>query len=150
MKWAHKAADKGNAHAMDFMGWMFFRGKGVKRNPQIHPSYFDAASTKTASASWNLGLCYFGAQNVDSDIPKALESWKNLTAKGCEFTATNATILYLSADGIAPDTAEAWQLAKRTAELNDTKSLVLLREIEFQAGKLFLRSDSNLYCIGSK
>ena len=35
MKWAHKAADAGNAEAMDFVGFAYLRGAVVKRNPSI-------------------------------------------------------------------------------------------------------------------
>ena len=40
MRWAHLAADRGNAEAMDFVGWMFFQGLGVKHDPAIAAGYF--------------------------------------------------------------------------------------------------------------
>jgi TPR repeat protein len=33
MQWAHKAADAGNADALDFVGFAYLRGAVVKRNP---------------------------------------------------------------------------------------------------------------------
>ncbi|MFO1491708.1 MAG: tetratricopeptide repeat protein [Kiritimatiellia bacterium] len=44
MRWAHLAADQGNANAMDFVGWMFFVGRGVERQPHIAAGYFKAAA----------------------------------------------------------------------------------------------------------
>src|SRR4051794_12613907 len=35
MRWAHLAADKGDAAATDFVGWMFFRGTGVRHSPKL-------------------------------------------------------------------------------------------------------------------
>jgi hypothetical protein len=36
MLWAHKAADAGNAEALDFVGFAYLRGAVVKRNPDCH------------------------------------------------------------------------------------------------------------------
>ncbi len=82
MRWAHLAADKGDAAAMDFIGWMFFRGTGTQHNPKLAVGYFSAAADKSPSAAWNLGQCYFGAQGVEQDIPKALEAWQKAAALG--------------------------------------------------------------------
>ena len=35
LRWAHLAADLGDAGARDFVGWMYFEGLGVKRSPEI-------------------------------------------------------------------------------------------------------------------
>ena len=40
MQWAHRAADAGNADAMDFVGFAYLRGAVVKRNPVIAFGYF--------------------------------------------------------------------------------------------------------------
>ena len=136
MRWAHLAADRGDAAAMDFVGWMFFAGLGVKHNPTIAASYFKAAAEESATAAWNLGQCYFGAQGVEQDVPKALEAWKKAAAMGHGRAASTAAMAYLAGDGIAPDAAEARKLATRAAELNDPNGLVVLGEIHFQAGEI--------------
>ncbi len=74
MRWAHLAADRGDAAAMDFVGWMFFQGLGVKHNPTVAAGYFKAAAGESAAAALNLGQCYFGAQGVEHDVPKAWRS----------------------------------------------------------------------------
>ena len=43
---------------------------------------------------------------------------------------------YLSGEGVAPDAALARKLAERAAELNDPSGLVVLGEMQFQAGDL--------------
>jgi TPR repeat protein len=136
MRWAHLAADRGDAAAMDFVGWMFFEGLGVKHDPAIAAGYFKAASGESAAAAWNLGQCYFGAQGVEQDIPKALEVWKRAAAMGHGRAASSAAMAYLAGEGVAPDAAEARRLAARAAELNDLSGLVVLGEIQFQAGEL--------------
>jgi hypothetical protein len=136
MRWAHLAADRGDAESMDFVGWMYFAGLGVMRNPTIAAGYFKAAAEKSAQAAWNLGQCYFGAQGVDQDIPKALELWKKAAAMGSGRAASTAAMVYLAGDGVAPDPAEARALATRAAELNDPAGLVVLGQIQFQVGEI--------------
>ncbi len=72
----HTHANKGEAAAMKFVGWMYFRGISVTQNPPLAAGYFKSAADKSATAAWNFGQCYFAAQGVEHDIPKALEAGK--------------------------------------------------------------------------
>ena len=136
MKWAHLAADGGNADAMDFVGSAYLRGAIVKRNPGIALGYFKAAAAESSQAAFNLGQCYFGAQGTEQDIPKALEYWKKAADAGHGRAAACAAMAYFSGEGIAPDPVQARQLAERAAGLNDPSGLVVLGEMQFQAGEL--------------
>ena len=136
LQWAHRAADEGNADAMDFVGFAYLRGSVVKRSPEIAFGYFKEAAEKSAQAAFNLGQCYFGAQGTEQDIPKALDCWKKAAAKGHGRAASTAAMALLSGEGVAPDGAEARRLAERAAELNDSSGLVVLGEVQFQAGEL--------------
>ncbi len=136
MKWAHRAADAGNAEAMDFVGFAYLRGAVVKRNPDIAFGYFKAAADESAQAAFNLGQCYFGAQGTEQDCAKALEWWKKAAERGHGRAASTAAMALLSGEGIALDAAEARRLAERAAELNDPSGFIVLGEIQFQAGEL--------------
>lgn len=136
MRWAHLAADSGNAAGMDFVGWMFFTGHGVRQNATIAVGYFKAASGKSATACWNLGQCYFAAQGVEQDVGKALDAWKKAADMGHGRAASAAAMAYLSGECVPSDPNAARELAARAAELNDPSGLVVLGEIEFQAGKI--------------
>ena len=136
MQWAHRAVDAGNADAMDFVGVAYLRGAVVKRSPVIAFGYFKSAAEKSAAAAFNLGQCYFGAQGTEQDIPKALDWWKKAAAKGHGRAASTAAMALLSGEGVAPNATEARRLAERAAELNDPSGLVVLGEIQFQAGEL--------------
>jgi len=135
MRWGHMAADKGNADAMDFVGFMYLRGASVEQNSEIAVGYFKAGAEKSAAAAWNLGQCYFAAGGVPQDVPKALELWKKAAVKGHGRAASTAAMAYLSGEGIEPDARQARKLAERAAELNDPNGLVLLGEMHFQAGE---------------
>ena len=136
MRWAHRAADQGNAAAMDLVGWMFFVGRGVERQPHIAAGYFKAAAGESAAAAWNLGQCYFAAQGVEHSIPKAMEVWESAAAMGHGRAASTAAMTYLSGEGVAKDPVRGRRLAGRAAELNDPGGLVVLGELQFQAGEL--------------
>jgi len=136
MKWAHQAADAGNADALDFVGFAYLRGAVVKRNPAIAIAYFKAAADESAQAAFNLGQCYFGAQGTEQDCPEALGWWKKAAEKCHGRAAATAAMAYLSGEGVAPDLEQARRLAERAAELNDPSGLVLLGEMQFQAGEV--------------
>ncbi len=136
MQWAHRAADAGNADAMDFVGFAYLRGSVVKRSPEIAFGYFKTAAEESVQAEFNLGECYFGAQGTEQDCAMALEHWKNAAARGHGRAASTAAMALLSGEGVAPDAAEARRLAERAAELHDPSGLVVLGEMQFQAGEL--------------
>jgi len=136
LRWGHLAADRGDAAAMDFIGHAYLTGRGVKRNPSVAFGYFRAAASTSAQAAFNLGQCYFGAQGVELDIPKALESWKKAAEMGNGRAAVNAAMVYLSGEGVPANPQEARRLAARSAELGDVSGLVVMGEIHFQAGEI--------------
>ena len=136
LAWAHRAADQGNADAMDFVGFTYLRGAVVKRCPEVAIGYFRAAAKESAQAAFNLGQCYFGAQGTEQDCEKALEWWKKAAEMGNGRAAACAAMAYRSGEGFAPDAVQARRLAERAAELNDPSGLVFLGELHFQAGEL--------------
>jgi TPR repeat protein len=136
MRWAHRAADQGHAEARDFVGWMYFTGRGVPPDATLAAAYFQSAAGTSAAAAWNLGQCYFAAQGVAHDVPKALRAWQQAAAMGHGRAASTAAMTYLSGEGIEPDSAQARVLAERAVELNDPNGLVVLGELHFQAGEL--------------
>ena len=136
MMWSHRAADAGNADAMDFVGAAYLRGAAIRGNPVIALGYFKAAAAKSPQAAFNLGQCYFGAQGTEQDVPKALEVWKKAADAGHGRAASCAAMVYFSGEGVLPDPVQARRLAERAAELNDPSGLIVLGEMQFQAGEL--------------
>lgn len=136
LRWAHRAADGGDAEAMDLIGFAYLRGNAIKGNPVIAFGYFKAAADKSSQAAFNLGQCYFGAQGTAQDVPMALEYWKKAAAAGNGRAAACAAMAYYSGEGVPPDAVQARQLAERAVELHDPSGLVMLGEMQFQAGEL--------------
>jgi TPR repeat protein len=135
LHWAHRAADAGNADAMDFVGFAYLRGNVIKRNPAIAFGYFKAASNESAQAAFNLGQCYYGAQGTGQDCSKALEWWKTAAERGHGRAAASAAMAYHAGEGVKSDAVQARRLAERAAELNNPSGMVLLGEMHFQAGE---------------
>ncbi len=136
LRWAHLAADKGDAAAMEMVACAYMYGRGAKSNPAVAFGYFNAAANHSAEAAFGLGQCYFGAQGTELNIPKALEAWKKGAELGSGRAAVEAAMAYLSGEGVPADTKEALRLATRAAELNDVSGLVVLGELQFQAGDI--------------
>ncbi len=134
MRWAHRAADAGHAEALDFVGFAYLRGALVPRSPALAFGYFRAAAPKSAQAAFNLGQCYYGAQGTEQDCAKALEWWQKAADKGHGRAAAAAAMALLSGEGLARDAAKARRLAERAAELGNASGLVVLGELQFQAG----------------
>ncbi|HEX8914452.1 MAG TPA: hypothetical protein VF796_19040 [Humisphaera sp.] len=136
LRWGHLAADAGDPVAQDFVGFMYFRGTGAKQNSHVAVGYFKAAADRAASAAWNLGQCYFAAQGVEQDVPKALATWEKAAAMGHGRAASTAAMAYLSGEGVAADAGRARRLAERAVELNDPSGFVVLGEMCYQAGEV--------------
>ncbi|HEY1064609.1 MAG TPA: C39 family peptidase [Pirellulales bacterium] len=135
MRWGHLAADQGHPAAQDFVGWMYFRGVQVRHNPVLAAAYFKSAAERSATAAWNLGQCYFAAQGVEHDVPKALELWRKAAEMGHGRAASSAAMAYLSGEGVPRDEKEARRLAERAVELNDPSGFVVLGELLYRAGE---------------
>ncbi len=136
LSYAHRAADQGHADAQDFVGFAYLRGSVVKRSPEIAIGYFRNAAEQSSNAAFNLGQCYYGAQGTAQDVSKALEWWEKAAARGHGRAAATAAMAYLAGEGTARDVAKARRLAERAAEFNNPSGLVVLGEMQFQAGDL--------------
>ena len=136
MLWAHRAADQGHPEAFDFVGFAYLRGAMVQRNTPLALAYFQAGAGKSAQATFNLGQCYYGAQGTEQDCKKGLEWWEIAAEMGHGRAAAAAAMAYLSGEGVPRDPAKARTLAERAAELGNASGLVVLGEIQFQAGDI--------------
>ena len=134
MSWGHRAADQGHAEALDFVGFAYLRGAMVERNTVVALGYFQSAAAESAQAAFNLGQCYYGAQGTEQDCAKGLEWWEKAAAMGHGRAAAAAAMAYWSGEGVPSDPEKARSLAERAAELENPSGLVVLGEMQFQAG----------------
>src|SRR5262249_2536798 len=70
--WYEKAADKGSADAMFFLGGLYYNGQGVTRDYAKARGWYEKAADKgSADAMVNLGVLYENGQGVTRDYAKA-------------------------------------------------------------------------------
>lgn len=136
MQWGHRAADQGNAEALDFVGFAYLRGAMVKRNTPLALAYFHAAADDCASAAFNLGQCYYGAQGTEQDCAKGVAWWEKAASMGSGRGAAAAAMAYHSGEGVPRDPVKARKLAEKAAGLGNASGLVVLGEMQFQDGDI--------------
>jgi hypothetical protein len=83
------------------------------------------------AAQLSLAYSYRDGKGVTRDYAEAMR-WAHLAADRGNAEA----MVHLAGEGVPPDAAVARTLAARAAELNDPSGLVVLGEIQFQAGEL--------------
>ena len=68
-----EAAQKGNARAFWFLGYMYYWGEGISINYDKAFKYYSSASSKGYNhANYTLGLCYYYGHGCEEDNDKAL------------------------------------------------------------------------------
>lgn len=77
VSWFRRAADKGNAEAMHWLGYCYYWGNGVTKSDKEAASWYRRAADKgNAGAMYQLGSCYQYGWGVAKDQKQA-EYWKN-------------------------------------------------------------------------
>jgi TPR repeat protein len=85
-------AERGNASAQAYLGFMFETGRGVPQNyTEAAMWYRRAAEQGDSLAQYSLGLLYDHGQGVPRDIVEA-NKWLNLSAAGAPSRAREARV----------------------------------------------------------
>jgi len=80
VSWYGKAAEQGDAHAQNNLGFMYERGQDVPQDNATAVSWYrKAAEQGAADAQYNLGIMYGNGQGVPQDYVQA-HMWFNLAA----------------------------------------------------------------------
>ncbi|MDI1267016.1 MAG: tetratricopeptide repeat protein [bacterium] len=85
-------AERGNASAQTYLGYMFESGRGVPQNyTEAAMWYRRAAEQGDSLAQYSLGLLYDRGQGVPRDVVEA-SKWLNLSAAGAPRQAREARV----------------------------------------------------------
>ncbi len=117
----------GDPASMDYLGWLYLEGLGVRQSSLIAEGYFrEAAALGSAQACRNLGnICYDG-RAAEPSIPAAVKWWQLAADRGAPRAAHSlATILYCGTE-VKPDPERALELWQRAAQNGHTPSAVAL------------------------
>jgi len=114
LSWYYKAAEHGNAHAQENIGYIFQHGTGVKTDYAQAMSWFvKAAAQGNRDAENQLGWMYQFGQGIKTDNARAL-TWYGLAADQGSVQGSNN--LQTLTDNLEDDGGE-WQSA--TAPVSD-------------------------------
>jgi len=117
----------GDPESMDYMGWLYLEGLGVRQCPRIAEGYFrEAAARGSAQGCRNLGNIYYDGRAAEPSVQEAVQWWQLAADRGAPRAASSlATILYCGTE-IAPDQGRALALWQNAAQNGDRPSRVAL------------------------
>ena len=117
LKWYRKAAEQGNALALDSLGAMYYLGRGVERDFKEALKWYRKATEKGhANAQWQLGVMYAKGEGVLKDNVAAY-AWLDVAVANREEGAKSHRISL--AKKMTPDQiAKAEALAKEMIRKN--------------------------------
>jgi TPR repeat protein len=103
-----KAADRGDALAEAWLGWMYQNGNGVTRdNGQALNWYRKAADQNNTFAQHNLGFMYHGGQGVQQDYGLAVTWFRRAADLGNADSQFMMGQYYINGFGVKQDPAQA-------------------------------------------
>ena len=104
LKELNPLAEKGNATAQYFYGFMYSRGLGVDRDYGVAASWYErAAQQGLAKAQNNLGYLYASGLGVKRDMARAAAWYRRAAEQGEAKAQNNLAILYARGDGVNGD-----------------------------------------------
>jgi predicted aspartyl protease len=110
-------AERGNAAAQDFVGFMYANGVGVSQDDEEALKWFRMAAEKGfAHAQTNLGSMYANGRGVLRDSEEAIKWFRLAAAQGDTEGEVNLGTMYANGQGVSRDDEEAVKWFRIAAE----------------------------------
>ena len=133
-RWWRKAADAGNADAMDRMGSLYFngiRGYGVERDVAEGVRWFrKGADLGNTTSMFKLGRMYDGGQGVAVDYAEAARWFRKGAEAGDILSMKGLAVHYERGLGVELSRAQALAWYQRAASLGDQDAEVQVRRLQ--------------------
>ncbi|MEA1675795.1 tetratricopeptide repeat protein [Nitrospirillum sp. BR 11163] len=124
------AADKGDAEAQTYLGWMYEKGLGVPVDyARAQAWYTKAANKGHAHALNNLGSLYYLGNGVPKDAPKGISLFRKAAKKGDAQAQMNLAMIYYLGHDAPKDDAEAAHWARAAARQGNPHAQILLARL---------------------
>lgn len=122
-----KGVEAGDAASMDYLGWLYLEGKGVRKSGWIAYGYFrEGAELGSSQACRNLGNMYYQSRTVDQSTDKAVEWWEKAAELSSQRAAFSmATVLY-TGTGISQNRERAVKIWSKSAKAGHMPSVIAL------------------------
>lgn len=117
VKWYKKAADKGDAYAQYFLGWMYDNGLGVVQSySEAIKWYRNSAEQGYASAQNDLGWMYKNGYGVNQSYAEAVKWFKKSAEQENCYAYNNLGDMYMEGEGVNQDYDEAFKCYMESAK----------------------------------
>ena len=114
--WYRRAADQGNAPALNTLGWLHFDGHGVPLDHAEAATYFRRAAERGyAAAQYNLAMMYACGCGVAEDHTEAATWCHRAAAQGDVRAQNNLARMHEDGHGVPKDDAAAARWYRRAA-----------------------------------
>ncbi len=106
--WFRSSAEKGNANAQCYLGYLYAHGLGVKQSDvEAAKWYIKAAEQGDALAQNNLGSMYREGKGVPKSVEESVRWFRVAAGQGHVLAQYNLAIMYQVGAGVKQDEAEA-------------------------------------------
>ena len=128
LAWFRKAAKKkGNAAALDNLGWMYEHGFGTTADIPVAAKYYRASADKGHSqGQWNLGRMYAETSWGQYDNAEAARWYRRAAEGGHGEAQYRLGLASLQGMGVPADDARACQWFRKAAELGNFDATLAL------------------------
>ena len=124
MKWYKKAADAGNANAMNNIGIMYNNGAGITQDYKNAMKWYKkAADAGNANAMNNIGIMYKNGEGVTRDYKNAMKWYKKAANIGNDNAMNNIGIMYNNGEGVTRDYKNAMKWYKKAADAGNVYAM---------------------------
>ncbi|MDD2598149.1 MAG: C39 family peptidase [Kiritimatiellae bacterium] len=122
-----EGVNAGDPASMDYMGWLYLEGLGLRQSTLIAEGYFrEAAAGGSAQACRNLGNIFYDGRAAEPSVTQAIHWWQLAADRGAPRAAFSlATILYCGIE-VERDQERALKLWRQAAQNGATSSAVAL------------------------
>ena len=130
LKWLQAAADKGDAHAIYWLGNLYSAGKGVDQDDaEAFKLYRQAAQKGDVGAMNGLGLAYRDGGGVPKDAKTAVIWFQKAAEQNYAPGQFNLAVARLTGEGIAQDDKDGARLMLASANQGYGPGMYVLAEV---------------------
>ena len=129
------AADKNHASALNNLGTLYARGRGVEKDLDLAFSHYNkAAELEHVSARVNLGFMYYKGRTVDKDYKKAAGLFKQGAASGNRVAQYQLGTMYRSGKGFTQSYSKARKWFQKSADNKYSRAA-------YELGNMYAKGD---------
>jgi TPR repeat protein len=129
-----KFADKGDAVAMNWVGYAYYNAPGIPHNEALGVEWARKAAAKGSAQSMDLlGNAYHDGRGVEKDEKAAIEWWLKAAQLGHDPAYLSIGLAYVYGSGVNKDVSLGIDWIKRAAAKGNVNAINLL--IEFYLGE---------------